>query len=102
MENHPKYQFIAMIAGIFTILGFINLLSIVYNTKRTEHLTFTWIFLILTAQSLLVIYGILNKAYGIYLPSLIVCSGILYILYVKLNYEMAYKVETELKIKNIL
>lgn len=102
MENHPKYQFIAMIAGIFTILGFINLVSIVYNTKRTEHLTFTWIFLILTAQSLLVIYGILNKAYGIYLPSSIVCSGILYILYVKLNYEMAYKVETELKIKNIL
>ena len=31
------------------------------------------------------IYGLLNKAYGIYLPALIVITGISYILYVKLT-----------------
>lgn len=100
--EHPKYQIIAIIAGIFTILGFSHLVLRVYNTKETEHLPFTWIFLILSAQSLLVIYGILNNAYGIYLPALTVVLAILYILYIKLTYETSKKIEIELENRNIL
>jgi uncharacterized protein with PQ loop repeat len=81
--SHPKYQVIAFIAGIFTLLALSNLIHRVYSTQNTEHLTYTWIFFILTAQTLLMIYGLLNKAYGIYIPALIVIAGINYILYVK-------------------
>lgn len=102
MIDHPKYQGIAIISGILTILGFSHLVFRVYNTNVTEHLTFTWIFLILSAQTLLMIYGILNNAYGVYLPPIIVISGLSYILYVKLNNSVDNTVESELRTKNII
>ena len=102
MMDHPKYQFIAVISGILTILAFSHLVHRVYTTKQTEHLTFTWIVLVLTSQSLFVIYGILNNSYGIYLPPIIIITGLLYILYVKLNYEKNSYIENELKLKNII
>lgn len=102
MVDQPKFQEIAIIAGIFTILGFSHLILRVYNTKKTEHLTFTWIFFILSAQTLLALYGILNNAYGVYIPALIMMTGIIYILYVKVNYESNNKIEYELKSKNII
>lgn len=102
MVEHPKYQFIAIISGILTILGFSHLVFRVYSTKETTHLTFTWLFLILSAQTLLMIYGILNNSYGIYLPPIILISGLLYILYVKLSYENTANIEDKLKLKNII
>ena len=100
--EYPKYQYIAVISGILTIIAFSHLVHRVYTTKQTEHLTYTWALLILTAQSLLVLYGILNNAYGIYLPAIIVVIGISYILYVKINYSVNNNVETQLKTKNII
>lgn len=100
--EHPKYQLIGIIAGILTILAFSNLVHRVHTTKRTEHLTFTWIFLILSAQSLLMLYGILNNSYGIYLPPIIIISGLLYIFYVKVAYSTDNTIENELKQKNIM
>ena len=102
MIDHPKYQGIAIISGILTILGFSHLVFRVYNTKVTEHLTFTWIFLILSAQILLMIYGILNNSYGIYLPPIIIISGLSYILYVKLTNSVDNTVESDLRAKNII
>jgi uncharacterized protein with PQ loop repeat len=100
--EHSKYQFIAVISGILTILAFSHLIHRVYITKETEHLTYVWALLILTAQSLLVLYGILNNAYGIYLPAIIIIIGISYVLYVKINYSVNNNVETQLKTKNII
>lgn len=100
--EQPKYQFIAGLAGILTILGFSHLVYRVYKTKETDHLTFVWLFLVLSAQSLLFLYGILNNVYGIYLPSTILLMGLLYILYVKLNYYLDDSVENQLKLKNII
>ena len=77
MVDHPKYQIIAVVSGILTILGFSHLVFRVHTTKETEHLTFTWIFLVLSAQILLMIYGILINSYGIYLPPIILISGLL-------------------------
>jgi hypothetical protein len=96
---HLKYQMIYVISGILIILGFSHLVFNVYNTKQ---FTFTWIFLMLLVQPLLIMYGVLNNVYGIYLLSIILIIGILYILYVKLNYDINDDVETELKIKNII
>ena len=103
MEN-PKYQWIAFIAGILTILALSNLIYGVHLTKQTEHLTFTWIGLVLSSKILLVLYGILNKSYGIYLPASLVILGLFYVLYVKLTYDNAtqIRIENELKHKNII
>lgn len=100
--SNSKYQIIAGIAGILTLLALSNLIHRVYTTQNTEHLTYTWIFLILSAQSLLLIYGLLNKAYGIYLPALIVVIGVSYILFVKFKNITENKIEMELINKNIL
>ena len=86
----PKYQIIAIISGILTIMAFSNLVLTVYIKKEAEHLSYTWILLVLTAQSLLVIYGLINNSYGIYLPPIILICGLLFILYVKLTYETIY------------
>ncbi len=103
MENQ-KYQWIAFVAGILTILALSNLIYGVHLTKQAEHLTFTWIGLVLSAKLLLVLYGVLNKSYGIYLPAAIIALGLFYILYIKLTYDNAtqIRIENELKHKNII
>jgi hypothetical protein len=103
MEN-PKYQWIAFVAGMLTILALIDLIYGVHLTKQTEHLTFTWIGLVLSSKILLVLYGILNKSYGIYLPASLIILGIGYVLYVKLTYDNTtqIRIENELKHKNII
>ena len=99
--NNVKYQFIPIIAGICTILAISNLVHNVYRTKHTEHLPFTWILLVMTAQSLLALFGILNNVYGIYIPAIVMLICLSYILYIKLTYE-DNKIEAQLKMKNII
>ena len=99
---NQKYKIIAVISVILTIIAFSSLVLRVHMTKETECLTFTWIFSVLTAQSLLVVYGVINNSYGIYVPASILLIGILYILYIKLNYDNVKRIEDELKSKNIL
>jgi uncharacterized protein with PQ loop repeat len=101
MDNQ-KYKIIAVISVILTIIAFSSLVLRVHMTKETEGLTFTWIFSVLTAQSLLVVYGVINNSYGIYVPASILLIGVLYILYIKLNYDNVKRIEDELKSKNIL
>jgi uncharacterized protein with PQ loop repeat len=74
----------------------------VHVTKNTENLTFTWILLVLLSQSLLILYGIINNAYGIYIPSSVLILGILYISYVKINYSDNQAVTSSLVDKEIL
>lgn len=100
--NQPKYQIIAVIAGILAIMSISSLVLRVHITKDTEHLTYIWICLVLMAQSLLVIYGLINNSYGIYIPSTILILGVLYVLYVKIAYSKTTKIEDELRRKNIL
>ena len=56
----PKYQIIAVISGMLTLLAISSLVITAHITKETEHLTFTWIVLVLSAQGLLFIYGFIN------------------------------------------
>jgi uncharacterized protein with PQ loop repeat len=100
--EHPKYQVIAGLAGILTIVGFSHFVYRVHITTETDHLSFLWIFLVLSAQSLLFLYGILNNAYGIYLPAAILITGLCYILYIKLNYVIDNNVESQLIMNNII
>ncbi len=91
-----------MMAGLLMLLAFSNLVLRIHFSKETEHLTFVWILLVLIAQILLVIYGYMNKAYGIYIPAILFIVGVLYILHVKLNYGINKTIENDLKTKNIL
>lgn len=101
MES-PKYKIIAIMSGILSILAFSHFILGVYITKETEHLTFIWIFLALTAQSLLGLYGTLNNSYSIYLPAIFTVMGIIYILYVKVNNSVDNNVKARFKMKNII
>ena len=98
----PKYQLIAVIAFILTIIAFSSFVLRVHMTKDTEHLSYIWIFLVLTSRILLFIYGVINNLHGIYVPESILIVGVLYILYVKLHFSDVKNVEDELKLKNIL
>jgi hypothetical protein len=98
----PKYNELTTISGVLTIIAFSFLVYRVHITKITDHLTYLWIFLILIAQSLLIIYGRINHIIGLYFPALIVFSGVLYIFYVKTIYNETYFLMQELKSKDIL
>jgi ACR3 family arsenite efflux pump ArsB len=71
-------------------------------SKNTTHLTFIWIFLLMTAQALMFTYGKLNHIQGLHIPSTIYIIGLLYILYIKVIYKETNKIEAELKNKNII
>jgi len=97
-----KHNELTMIAGILTITAFSLFVYKVHVTKITDQLTYVWIFLILTAQLLLFIYGRINHIFGIYIPAFIIFSGILYIFYIKSVYTDSSRIETELKEKGII
>ena len=97
-----KHNELTMIAGILTITAFSLFVYKVHVTKITDQLTYVWIFVILTAQLLLFIYGRINHIFGIYVPALIIFSGILYIFYIKSVYTDSSRIETELKEKGII
>ena len=96
-----KYQILLIIFGFLTILAFSHMFN---KTMNTEHITYTWLLLVSSAQILLIIYGLINGIYGIYLPSLILVSEILYIMYIKVYgfNDKDLNIITELKTKNIL
>jgi len=96
---HQKGQSIAIVSGILNITAFSYLVMNVHVTKNTENLTFTWIYLVFGSQALLITYGIINGAYGIYIPAFIFIIGLLYIFYIKVNYFENKQVEMELKKK---
>lgn len=102
MSDEPKYQIIAVISSILTILAFSNLIFNVHMTKETEHLSLIWIFLVLTAQSLLVVYGLINNSFKNAVPASILILGVLYVIYIKANYSNTKLIEDELRTKNIL
>jgi hypothetical protein len=75
--------------NIYSSLYF--LIEHVYVTKITDNLTYFWIFLNLTGQLLLFIYGKVNNIFGIYFTSFIIIVGISYVLYVKVTYSKKEK-----------
>jgi hypothetical protein len=86
-----KYNELTLISGILTIIAFSFLIEHVYVTKITDNLTYFWIFLNLTGQLLLFIYGKVNNVFGIYFTSFIIIVGISYVLYVKVTYSKKEK-----------
>jgi len=97
-----KYEELTYISSIFALTAFSFLIYNVYQSKNTSHLEFIWIFLLITAQILMFIYGKLNHIHGLYIPATIYIMGLIYVLYVKVVYKETNKIEAELKNKNII
>lgn len=95
--KHAKHQTISGIAGVLSLIAFSSIIYKVYITQNTAHVTYTWICLIISSQSLFILYGILNNSYGIYLPSIIHIIGIFYILFVKLKNARTKNVEDDIE-----
>lgn len=82
-----KYELLASASLVLNMSSFFTLLYNVYDTKNTSTLPWKWVFLNICAQILLITYGILNGAWGIYIPTVFLISGLFYIGYVKWSYE---------------
>jgi len=99
LKQHEEFAFMS---GALAIAAFSVLLYNVYQSKNTTNLTFIWLFLVIFAQILMVIYGKINHIHGLYIPAIIYIIGLSYILYVKIIYKETNKIEDELKNKNII
>jgi hypothetical protein len=88
-----RFESLIGIAGILGLISFSSLIEQIYKTHNTTSLPWTWVLMNLGAQSLSMIYGIGNLSYGIVLPGILFISGLLYILYVKLNHKQYEKGE---------
>ena len=82
-----KYELLATGALMFNISSFFTLIQKVHYTKNTT--SFPWYYLIgnLIAQIMLISYGVINGAYGLYLPAILLLLGVLYLIYVKIAYK---------------
>ncbi len=83
----PKYALLATTSLMFNVFSFSLLVFYIHTTKETS--SFNWYYLIgnIIAQILLIIYGIANKAPEIYGPTLLLITGLIYIIFIKFNYK---------------
>jgi hypothetical protein len=81
-----KYALLATTSLMFNVFSFASLIFHIHKTKETT--SFNWYYLMgnIIAQILLIIYGIANKAPEIYGPTLLLISGLMYIIFIKFNY----------------
>lgn len=79
-----KYEAIVGAAGVLGLISFSSLVQRIYSTYNTDSLPWTWVIMNICAQLLSFTYGVINGAYGIFIPNSIFLIGLFYILYVKL------------------
>jgi uncharacterized protein with PQ loop repeat len=95
-----KYEILATTAGVINLISFSSLLHNVYFTNNTESLTWVWVLTNIIAQSLFLAYGIINKSYGIYLPTSFFILGLIYILFTKILSLQKTQEKTKDKMQN--
>lgn len=89
--------------GLFSlVIAFSMFLYGVYITKDTKNLSYKYFFMAILGQVSLLIYGILNDLKPMYISATIIILGFIYMLHIKLFYEVEDAIETELKNKDIL
>jgi uncharacterized membrane protein len=57
------------------------------TTHNTSTLPYIWFYTNIGAQVLMIIYALINGAYGIYIPTFILLIGLIYMLFIKMFYE---------------
>jgi hypothetical protein len=82
-----KFESLAASAGVLGIVSFSSLLYKIFLTYNTSSLPWTWIVTNITAQSLMLAYGVINKLHGIIWPSFVFLLGLVYIVIIKSFHE---------------
>jgi hypothetical protein len=82
-----QYEGLVGIAGMLGLVSFSSLIQKIYQTHDTGSLPWTWVIINIVAQIFSCTYGLINGAYGIYIPNLLFISGLIYIFYIKINYK---------------
>jgi hypothetical protein len=82
-----KYELLATCALMLNFSSFGSLLYNVMKTRDTSTLPYIWFYTNIGAQVLMIIYAIINGAYGIYIPTSFLLLGLLYMLSIKMYYE---------------
>jgi hypothetical protein len=95
-----KYELVATLAMSLNIISFATLVHRVHITRNTS--TLSWIYLsgIITSQLLFIFYSFVNNAYGILYPTILVLSGLLYIVYIKFIYQETHSNSNKLDKNN--
>ena len=78
-----KYESLAASAGVLGLVSFSSLLLKIFQTYNTSSLPWTWVLSNITAQLLMLAYGVINKLDGITYPSVLFVIGLLYIVIIK-------------------
>lgn len=86
-----KYESIMAISGAIGLLSFSFLIIKVYNSQNTTSLDEMWLLGNFIAMLLNLFYGIMNNAYGIYVPAILFLIGTSYIIYIKYKTEYLSK-----------
>lgn len=95
-----KYELLASAALLLNFSSFSTLLYNVVKTKNTSTLPYTWFYTNIGAQVLMIIYAVINGAYGIYIPTTFLLVGLIYMLSIKIYYETEDKMVNKRQIKN--
>lgn len=82
-----KLEILAASAGILGIISFSSLLYRIFLTYNTTSLPWTWVVSNISAQSLMLAYGLVNKLPGIIWPSFVFVLGLIYIVIIKSFHE---------------
>lgn len=82
-----KYELMATTAVLLNFSSFSSLLYNVMTTHNTTTLPYVWFYTNIGAQVLMIVYALINGAYGIYIPTFILLIGLIYMLFIKMFYE---------------
>lgn len=97
-----KYHYILSFGLFSLVTAFSMSVYNVHNTMETRHLSYKYFIIVILGQISLLVYGILNNFKPMYTSAIIILLGIIYMLYIKLFYEVEDAIEAELKDKDIL
>ena len=78
-----KYEILATASLMTNVVAFYHQVFHIYTTKNVTSYELGALLGNILAQILLIIYGIANKSYGIYGPTILLMPGLLYITYLK-------------------
>ena len=96
-----KLEILAASAGILGIVSFSSLLHKIFLTYNTSSLPWTWVVSNMSAQLLMLAYGVVNKLPGIIWPSFVFVLGLIYIIVIKTFHETHDEFHKSVGIKEV-
>ena len=96
-----KLEIVAESYGILGIVSFSSLLYKIFLTYNTSSLPWSWVISNMSAQLLMLAYGVVNKLPGIIWPSFVFVLGLIYIIVIKTFHETHDEYNKSVGIKEV-